>query len=127
MALGTAWSGSPSMAADGQNTMMDESRPAIAVASAEETESEAPLASAAPSALATAAAPEATAAKQHGLYLAEHTGISALLAAGSYFYFARKSAVNARNWDAQVSGGVDPEGDMNVGALITLPLPSLSR
>ncbi|MDQ3003412.1 MAG: hypothetical protein M3Y08_19390 [Fibrobacterota bacterium] len=54
-------------------------------------------------------------------------GLTALLAAGSYFYFARQSSLEARKWDAQVSGGVDPEGDLNVGALITLPLPSLSR
>ncbi|MDB5102437.1 MAG: hypothetical protein JWP91_126 [Fibrobacteres bacterium] len=54
-------------------------------------------------------------------------GLTALLAAGSYLYFARESEENGRNWDAQVSGGVSPDGGMSVGALLTLPLPSLSR
>ena len=54
-------------------------------------------------------------------------GLTALLAAGSYFYFAHEDKVKDRNWDAQVSGGVAPDGEMSVGALLTLPLPRFSR
>ncbi|MDB5048056.1 MAG: hypothetical protein JWO30_1127 [Fibrobacteres bacterium] len=54
-------------------------------------------------------------------------GLTALLAAGSYFYYAHVTAEKARNWDAKVTGGVSPAGGMSVGALVSLPLPSISR
>jgi hypothetical protein len=58
-------------------------------------------------------------------------GLTALVAAGSYFYYAHRAAGNAvekaRNWDAQVTGGISPQGEPSVGALLRLPLPSLSR
>ena len=175
IALGNAWSGSPPLAVDGQNIMKEETPPTITVATADESESEAPYASKAPSALVLTPAPEATSANRRtspiaamgehaplalfslgslavgGVFYAIHlssrkpnvgytagdrsqltsavgaAGLTALLAAGSYFYFARQASVEARNWDAQVSGGIDLEGDMNIGALISLPLPSLSR
>jgi hypothetical protein len=60
-------------------------------------------------------------------------GITALLAAGSYFWFTRDGAHEAysgkapeRDWDARVSGGVDPDGEMSVGAMVTLPLSFLA-
>ena len=60
-------------------------------------------------------------------------GLTALLAAGSYFYFAHKEkAMEAdpepeSGWDAQVSGGLAPDGGVSVGAKLTFPLASLSR
>ncbi|HKP96835.1 MAG TPA: hypothetical protein VJ385_13840 [Fibrobacteria bacterium] len=76
-------------------------------------------------------------------------GLTALLAAGSYYYYAHKrpddsadrdaeaGAVGAdgspdksaasRPWGARLTGGVSPDGAMSMGALLTLPLPSLSR
>ena len=54
-------------------------------------------------------------------------GLTALLAAGSYFYFSRHESEPDSDWDAQVSGGVAPDGGMSVGALLTIPLPSLTR
>lgn len=60
-------------------------------------------------------------------------GLTALLAAGSYFYFSRhepeSEADSDSDWDIRVSGGVAPDGDggMAVGALVTLPIASLSR
>jgi hypothetical protein len=187
MAMGTAWSGSPSIALDGQNPMMEESLPAVAVVEAAGTESDAPLATEAPGRREAPYASEAPAAlvsaperkpapanriNRVGAAMGEHAplalfslgslavggvfyaihlssrkpnvdytagdrsqltsavgaaGISSLLAAASYFYFARNPPEGGRNWDAGVGAGVDPEGDLNVGALITLPLPSLSR
>jgi hypothetical protein len=57
-------------------------------------------------------------------------GITALLAAGSYFWFTRDGAQEEReterDWDARVSGGVDPDGEMSVGAMVTLPLSFLA-
>ena len=53
------------------------------------------------------------------------TGITALLAAGSYFYFAHQADDSDRNGEAQVSGGVSPEG--GVSAMLTFPLSFLSR
>ncbi|GEM_PF-3255113 len=49
-------------------------------------------------------------------------GLTALLAAGSYFYFSRQASEPDRDWDAAVSGDVSPDGDMTVGALVTFPL-----
>jgi hypothetical protein len=54
-------------------------------------------------------------------------GLTALLAAGSYFYYAHIVAEKARNWDAKVTGGVSPAGEMSIGAIVSLPLPSISR
>lgn len=56
-------------------------------------------------------------------------GITALLAAGSYFYFVRQDAESGSDsdWDAQVSGGMAQDGGMRVGALLTFPLSSLFR
>lgn len=62
-------------------------------------------------------------------------GLTALLAAGSYFYFSRKdpgpdseSDSNPDSeWDARVSGGVAPDGAICASALITIPLSSLFR
>jgi hypothetical protein len=54
-------------------------------------------------------------------------GLTALLAAGSYFYFSGRDSALDSDWDAQVSGGVAPDGGMSVGALLTFPLPSLAR
>lgn len=68
-------------------------------------------------------------------------GITALLAAGSYFWFTRDGADQAysakqpaklpgkepeRDWDARVSGGVAPDGEMSVRAMVTLPLSFLA-
>jgi hypothetical protein len=76
-------------------------------------------------------------------------GITALLAAGSYFWFTRDGGDRAyseklpgyepakepakepgkkpeRDWDARVSGGVAPDGEMSVGAMVTLPLSFLA-
>jgi hypothetical protein len=54
-------------------------------------------------------------------------GLTALLAAGAYCYYVRQSAEASQDWNASVSGGVSPSGDLNVGALLTLPLPVFSR
>jgi hypothetical protein len=66
-------------------------------------------------------------------------GLTALLAAGSYFYFSREDAESDSdsdsdsdldsdsNWDAQVSGGIAPDGALSAGALLTFPLSSLFR
>jgi hypothetical protein len=56
-------------------------------------------------------------------------GITAVLAAGSYFYFVHRSASRAREadppaWDAEVTGGLDAGGGAAVGARVTVPLPS---
>ena len=64
IALGNAWSGSPPLAVDGQNIMKEETPPTITVATADESESEAPYASKAPSALVLTPAPEATSANR---------------------------------------------------------------
>jgi hypothetical protein len=55
-------------------------------------------------------------------------GLTALLAAGSYFYFSRAGAQQEeeRDWDAQVSGAVAPDGEMSVGAMVTLPISFLT-
>jgi hypothetical protein len=52
-------------------------------------------------------------------------GITALLAAGSYFYFSRNDAEPDSDWDAEVSGGIAPDGGMAMGAALTFPLSSL--
>lgn len=54
-------------------------------------------------------------------------GITALLAAGSYFYFSRSDAepYSDTDWDAEVSGGVAPDGGMSMGAVLTFPVSSL--
>jgi hypothetical protein len=54
-------------------------------------------------------------------------GLTALLAAGAYCYYVRKSAENSRDWEASMTGGVSGDGDVNVGALLTLPLAFFSR
>jgi hypothetical protein len=54
-------------------------------------------------------------------------GLSALLAAGSYFYYAKMAEESPRAWDASISGSVSAGGGPGIGALITLPLPSFSR
>jgi hypothetical protein len=60
-------------------------------------------------------------------------GLTALIAAGSYVYFAKMPEESPRGWDASVSGGVGADGEPSIGALITLPLrsflplPSFSR
>ena len=59
-------------------------------------------------------------------------GITALLAAGSYFWFTREGADREQerepepDWDAQVSGGIAPDGEMSVAAMVTLPLSFLT-
>ncbi|MEO6096172.1 MAG: hypothetical protein ABIW76_10905 [Fibrobacteria bacterium] len=57
-------------------------------------------------------------------------GITALLAAGSYFWFTREGAYQEHesepDWKARVCGGVDPDGEMSVGAMVTLPLSFLT-
>jgi hypothetical protein len=50
-------------------------------------------------------------------------GLTALIAGASYFYFANRDSHKASSWDAQVSGGVAPDGKMNVCAALVLPLP----
>lgn len=59
-------------------------------------------------------------------------GLSALLAAGSYFYYAHKSGQEdeegsepVSDWQAALIGGPDGAGGMAVGARLTLPLPSI--
>ena len=58
-------------------------------------------------------------------------GVSALLAAGSYFYFVHRSAVvpeaGESSWSANLTGGPDGAGGVSVGARLTLPLPSAAR
>jgi hypothetical protein len=54
-------------------------------------------------------------------------GLTALIAAGSYFYYAKMAEESPREWDASLSGGVDADGEPSIGALLTLPLPSFSR
>lgn len=60
-------------------------------------------------------------------------GLTALIAAGSYFYFAHKQKSQEAepeadsDWNAQVSGGLAPDGGVSVGAKLTFPLASLSR
>ena len=56
-------------------------------------------------------------------------GISALLAAGSYLYYAHRAAQREAEpesesaWDAGVTGGLDADGNVTMGARLTLPLP----
>jgi hypothetical protein len=54
-------------------------------------------------------------------------GLTALLAAGSYFYFSRHETEPGSDWDADVSGGIAPDGGITMGAVLTFPLPSLAR
>lgn len=50
------------------------------------------------------------------------SGVSALAAAVSYFYYAHRDVERARAWDAGLSGGVAPNGSMQVAASIRIPL-----
>ncbi len=54
-------------------------------------------------------------------------GVTALLAAGSYFYYVHRSVAQSQaegsDWDAQVIGGPDGDGGVTVGARLTVPLP----
>jgi hypothetical protein len=56
-------------------------------------------------------------------------GIGALLAAGSYFYYANHAASREQPDDGgletEISGGLDAEGDPAVSAKLTLPLALL--
>jgi len=55
-------------------------------------------------------------------------GLSALLAAGSYFYYVRRAKARAEAdplWDASVSGAPDGAGGVAMGARLTLALSSL--
>jgi hypothetical protein len=55
-------------------------------------------------------------------------GITALLAAGSYFYYvhrAKAAVAEDPEWDAAVIGAPDGAGGVAVGARLTLALPSL--
>lgn len=52
-------------------------------------------------------------------------GVTALIAGASYFYYSHRDSERNRNWDAQVSGGMAPNGEMNVSAAVVLPLPNL--
>ena len=58
-------------------------------------------------------------------------GVSALLAAGSYFYFVHRSAAGPEaeesSWSANLTGGPDGAGGVSVGARLTVPLPSAAR
>lgn len=54
-------------------------------------------------------------------------GISALLAAGSYFYYVHRAKARAEadpEWDAAVIGAPDGAGGIAMGARLTWPLPS---
>lgn len=54
-------------------------------------------------------------------------GVSALLAAGSYFYYVHraKARTEAEQWDAALIGAPDGAGGVAVGARLTLALSSL--
>jgi len=55
-------------------------------------------------------------------------GISALLAAGSYFYYVHRAKARAEadpKWDAAVIGAPDGAGGIAMGARLTLALSSL--
>jgi hypothetical protein len=55
-------------------------------------------------------------------------GISALLAAGSYFYYVHRAKARAEadpEWDAALGGAPDGAGGVSVSARLTLALPSL--
>lgn len=60
-------------------------------------------------------------------------GLTALVAAGSYFYYShgdaytRGDAGRETEWDARMTGGVSADGDVTLGALLSLPLPFISR
>ena len=54
-------------------------------------------------------------------------GLTAVLAAGSYFYFSRDDSEPDSDWDAQVSGDISPDGAMSASAQLTFPLASLFR
>ncbi len=61
-------------------------------------------------------------------------GLTALFAAGAYLYYAHQAAYVAAHvdekapaWDAAMTGGVAPDGHVDIGARLTLALPSLSR
>lgn len=48
---------------------------------------------------------------------------TALIAAGSYFYFVRQDVRRAREWDAGLSAGPASGGGMAFAASIRLPMP----
>lgn len=50
-------------------------------------------------------------------------GFTALIAAGSYFYFVRQDVRRAREWNASLSAGPSSGGGMGVAASIRLPMP----
>jgi hypothetical protein len=55
-------------------------------------------------------------------------GISALLAAGSYFYYVHRAKARAEadgEWDAAVIGSPDGAGGIALGARLTVALPGL--
>ena len=55
-------------------------------------------------------------------------GISALLAAGSYFYYVHRAKARAeadQQWDASLIGAPDGAGGVAMGARLTVPLSSL--
>jgi hypothetical protein len=52
-------------------------------------------------------------------------GVTALVAGVSYFYYSHRDSQRAHSWDAQVSGGLAPNGKLDVSAALVLPLPSL--
>ena len=57
-------------------------------------------------------------------------GLTALMAAGAYLYYAHQSAQateSSPDWDAAMTGGFSPQGDLSIGARLTAPLPVLSR
>jgi hypothetical protein len=54
-------------------------------------------------------------------------GVSAVLAAGSYFYYVHRAQVRAEEesgWDAEVGAAPDGRGGITAAARLTLPLPS---
>jgi hypothetical protein len=55
-------------------------------------------------------------------------GASAMLAAGSYFYYvhqAKEGAEPVSDWEASLIGAPDGAGGLSVAARVSLPLPSL--
>ncbi len=45
-------------------------------------------------------------------------GFSALIAGGAYFYYAHRDIEKRHEWDAQLSGGLNPKGGVNLFAAL---------
>ncbi len=54
-------------------------------------------------------------------------GVTALVAGGAYFYYSHRDTQRPKNWNASVSGGIVPSGEINVSASISLPLSIVTR